>query len=140
MRAEAESSILQQKFREWFENSIPGTIPLSDEADCSVENIILGDPHLIAETNHRTRKRREARKNHVVNSAKLLELLFFGFIGAVSFGSGVGIIILITNLNFEGWYNNNWPSQFIVILIAAVIGFNIGLSSGYTSLQRKRYF
>jgi len=120
MRAEIQYSILDNKFREWFEDPGPGVIPLP-EAEAK---------HL----NNRTRKR------HSVNSMKLLELLFFGFIGAASFGISVGISIYFMNINIEGWYSNYWPSQSAVILIATALGFSFGLFFEYAYQQRKSTF
>jgi hypothetical protein len=155
MREEEEHSILQKKFREWFGKTVPVALPFPDETDRSIGDSVpadlpfpaetvhsLGDPvpanrPLPAKTdylNHKTRKR------NVDNSSKLLELLSFGFGGAVSLGAVVGVIIIILNLSFLGWYSNNWPNQFFVIFLAMVLGFYIGLSKGYISQQREKYF
>lgn len=143
MKAEAQYSILQNKFRVWFEDPVPSDISLPEEADRSIEDLIPADPKLTGETkhlNHRTRRRNHRAQNiHAVDPTKLLELLFFGFIGAASFGMGVGISFHIMNLNTEGWYNYHWPSQSAIILIATVVGFNFGLFIEYVFLQRERY-
>lgn len=137
MRAEIQYSIVQNKFREWFEDPAPVDMPL----DYSIENSVPDDRLRVAEVNHlnhRTRKNRtQKRKLHLDNSTELLTLLFFGFIGAISFGLGAGIIFFNLNLNFEGWYNYNWPSQSFFIVIAVVFGFNFGLFLEYVFLQSK---
>ena len=137
MREEEEYSILQKKFREWFGKTVPVALPFPDETDRSIGDPVPADLPFPAETdylNHKTRKR------NVDNSSKLLELLSFGFSGAVSLGAVVGVIIIILNLSFWGWYSNNWPIQFFVIFFAMVLGFYIGLSKGYISQQREKYF
>ena len=137
MRAEAQYSILQDKFREWFENPAPVDIPLPEDADYSIENSVPGDRPHTAEANllhQRTRR----RKRYAGNSTELLALLFFGFLGAISFGLGVDILFFNLNLNFEGWYSHNWPSQSFFISIAAALGFNFGLFLEYVALQRER--
>jgi len=137
MRAEVQHSILQNKFREWFEDPVTGDMPLPEEKDQPTENSLQADPSFTAEAKHLKHRTQKIRKRYVANSTHLLELLFFGFIGAVSFGLGVGITFSNLNLNFEGWYSHSWPSQSAVIFIAAVLGFNFGLFLEYVFLQRE---
>jgi len=137
MRAEVQYSIVQNKFQEWFENPVPGDIPILDEVDESIEIYVPNKRIHLAKakpSRHKTRK----RKIHSGDSTELLALLFFGLMGAISFGLGAGIIFLNLNLNFERWYNPNWPSQSFFIVIAAVFGFNFGLFLEYAFLQRDR--
>lgn len=150
MREEEESSILKNKFLEWFEKIVPeppdvidhtigdlapDDLPLRAEID-----LTIGDPGLadllprLAEMdylNHRT----------IDKSAKLLELLGHGFSVAVYFGIIVGLIIVIFNLIFWGWWHSdNWPYQLFGIFVAMAIGFDIGLINGHASQKRKRHF
>ena len=139
MRAEAQHSILQNKFRKWFEEPVPGDMPLLEEVDHSIENSFPADLPEVNHLKHRIQKRRpRVHTSQFVISTKLLEILFFGFIGAISFGLSVGIIFFNLNLNFEGWYSHTWPSQSFFITIAAVLGFNFGLFLEYVFLQRER--
>lgn len=141
MRADVQYSILQNKFREWFEDPDTGDIPFLEKADSPFENSVQADPPFTAEANHlnhRSHRTYKTRKRSAVNAAKLFQLLFFGSIGAISFGSGVGITFSNLNLNFEGWYSHGWPSQSAVIFVAAVLGFNFGLFLEYVFLQRER--
>lgn len=139
MRAEAQYSILQNKFRKWFDEPVPGDMPLLEEVNHSIENSFPADLPDVNQIKHKIQKRRhKTKKNHFVISYKLLEILFFGFIGAASFGISVGIIFFNLNLNFEGWYSHTLPSQSFFITISAILGFNIGLILEYVFLQRER--
>jgi hypothetical protein len=111
-----EYSILQKKFREWFEKTVPADMPLPAEID-----------HF----NHR--KRRRPRGKFEI----LVELLGFGFSGAVFFEAVVGIVIVILYLNYGMWYSDTWP---FVIFLAMMLGFIIGVSKGFVSQQREKYF
>ncbi|MGD8404304.1 MAG: hypothetical protein PVJ21_11630 [Anaerolineales bacterium] len=139
MRADAQYSLLQNKFQEWFENPVSGDIPFHETADPSIENSIPVD---LPEANHINqgiqKRRHRIRKNNLADSAKLIKIIFFGFIGAISFGLSVGTFFLNLNLNFEGWYSYTWPSQSFFIIISAILGFNFGLFFEYVFLQRER--
>jgi len=65
---------------------------------------------------------------------KLSDTFKFGFIGAVSFGTIVGFIIVY--MSFWGWYSNDWPAPIFVIFVAAVIGFMGGLYKGLPTKLR----
>ena len=132
-----EYSILQKKFREWFGKTVPVVKPLPDEAGHSIGNPIPIKLPLPAKADyvyHRTRRK------HADNAQEFLELLGFGFRGAVSFGGVVGCIIVLLDLSFLGWDSDNWPIQLFVIFFAVLLGLFIGLSKGYISQQREKYF
>ena len=147
MREEEECSILQNKFREWFEKIVPDDLPTPDVIDHTMGDPVPDDLPLRAEIEHTNRdpvlvdllplRAETDYLNHktVNKSAKLLELLGHGFSGAVYFGVVVGFIIVIFK-----WNSDNWPYQFLVIFLMMAIGFNIGLIKGHASQKRKRYF
>lgn len=143
MREEAQYSILQNKFRDWFEDPVSGDT-LSPDSNHSNEEPAQVDSLFPAQANQPNLKRRRTirtQKKRKVNSTRLMELLFFGVMGAIALGAGARIVMYFMELNFGGWYSIGWPSQFSVILIAAVLGFNIGLANGYyTSQKRQKYF
>jgi hypothetical protein len=132
-----EYSILQRKFREWFGKTVPVAKPLPDEADHSIGDPVPIDLPLRAKAdrlNDRTRIR------HVDNAQEFFELLGFGFRGAVSYGAVVGLIIVFLDLSFLGWDSDNWPIQLFVIFFATLLGLFIGVSKGYISQLREKYF
>ena len=152
MREEEESSILKNKFREWFEKIVPeppdvidhtigdpvlDDLPHLTEIDRSIEDHVPNDLPLFTETDHLKLRIQRRRVN---KTAKLLELLAHGFSVAVVFGAVVGVIIVILDLSFFGGDGNYRPFQSLVIILAMAIGFNIGLIKGHASQKRKRHF
>jgi hypothetical protein len=115
--AEEEYLILQNKFRDWFEENVPADIPLSEELD-----------HL----SHKKRRRR------VKKSEKLLGLLIYGSGGAITFGLVVGFIIYILNLSIWRWNSYNWLIQSLIIFFAMAIGFYISLAKVFASQKHER--
>jgi hypothetical protein len=150
MIEEEEYSILQNKFQEWFRGIVPAALPSPTEADHSIKNPVPSrSPHSVEVDPSIVNPIIPSKENHTHysvqrsqedNNQKLLELLGFGFKGAISFGAVVGFILFILNFSLLGWYSNNWPNQIIVIFFALLLGFYIGLSKGFVHQQRKRYF
>ena len=113
---EEEYLILQNKFRDWFEESVPADIPLSGEADHS---------------SHKKRRRR------LKKSDKNLWLLIYGSGGAIAFGLVVGFIIYILNLSVWRWSSYNWLIQSLIIFFAMAMGFYISLVKVFASQKRE---
>ena len=122
---EDEHSILKDKFREWFGETIPPDVPLPAEIDRPI-----GDP--IPADLPRKRRRR------VNKSANILVVLFHGFRGAFLFGLVVGFVLYILGLSFWRWIIYHPLIQFIIIFFAMVIGFYISLVKELASQKRKR--
>ena len=128
---------LQKKFQKWFGKPVPAEPPVLAEAEPSRGRYVpvdLSTPATTISSNLETPSRQAD------NAQKFSELLNLGFTGAVLSGAIMGGILIILNLSFPGWYSNHWPSQFILIFLAFLLGFNIGLSKGYVAQQRKKYF
>jgi H+/Cl- antiporter ClcA len=114
---EEEYLILQNKFRDWFEETVPADIPHSGEAD-----------HL----SHKKRRRR------VKKTEKHLGLLIYGSGGAITFGLVVGFIIYILNLSIWRWNSYNWLIQSLIIFFAMAVGFYISLVKVFAAQKRER--
>ncbi|MBN1452747.1 MAG: hypothetical protein JW963_17150 [Anaerolineales bacterium] len=128
---------LKKKFQNWFGKPVPADPPLPAEAERSIGKPVpvnLSLPDMADGLDHKTRIGNED------NSQNLSELLNAGFRGAVTSGAMVGFILVILNLGFWGWYSDNWPSQLFILFLAILLGFYIGLSKGYISQQREKYF
>ena len=118
---EEEYLILQNKFRDWFEDPVPADLPFPGDVDYSI-----GEPVPVK------------RRRRVNKSEKLLELIIHGFGGAIFFGSVVGFIIYILNLSIWRWNSYNWLIQFFIIFFAMVLGFYISLVKVLASQKRKK--
>ena len=108
-----EYSILQNKFREWFRDPVPADLPAPGEVE------------------HPRRRKGESKP------AKFSDLLFYGFGGAITSGSVVGLIIYVLNLSVWRWSSYNWLIQFLVIFFAMVVGFYISLFKVLPFQKRK---
>ena len=108
---------VQKDFQRWFGDPVPPDIPVPADTDHS---------------NHRIRRR------HVDTHQKLSELLKFGFGGAISLGTIVGFFIAY--LSFWGWYSNDWPDPIVVVFLAVVMGFVVGLYKGLFTKLREQIF
>lgn len=86
MKKDEQYSILYDKFQEWFDDPGQGYIPTPE-----------------AEAKHLNHRRHRRHKRHVVNSAKLIEGLFIGFVGVFLCGIGLYIFNLFANSIIEGW-------------------------------------
>ena len=128
---------LKKKFHNWFGKPVPADPPASAEAEPSMGRLVPVDLSIPDKTIHLDH---ETHGRPADNSQKLSELLNFGFMGAVTSGTVIGFIIVMLNLGLPGWYSHNWPSQFIFIFLAILLGFNVGLSKGYISQQREKFF
>jgi hypothetical protein len=126
---------LKNKFQKWFGKPVPADPPYPVDIEHSMGRPVPVDLSAIA-----TDLDHEARHIHGNNPQKLPELLYLGFMGAVTSGAVVGFIIFILNFGFPGWYSDTWLSPFIVIFFALLLGFYIGLSKGYVDQQREKYF
>ena len=122
---------LKKKFNNWFGKPVPAEPPHPAEVEPSMGRPVPVDLPLPAI---------ETQSRHAGNSHKFSDTLNLGFNGAISFGAVVGITLVVLNLSFPGWYGDTWPSQFIIIFLAILLGFNIGLSKGYVAQQREKYF
>lgn len=127
---------VEKKFLDWFGDPVPTEASLPAEAGHSIENSVPTDPPHIADANHINHRTHRTRKRQVAHSTKLLGMLFFGFIGAVS--SGIGAYFFLYNSIKEGWYSDNWLSQSNVILFATFLGFGFGLFIFYIILQEEK--
>ena len=114
---EEEQLILQDKFRDWFGDPVPADVSLPGETK---------------DLDHIPRRRRANK------SAKLSDVIIYGFGRAILFGSVVGLIIYILNLSFGGRYIHYWHIQFLVVFLAMVIGFYNGLVKGLASKKSER--
>jgi len=114
---EEEYLILQNKFRDWFEETVPADIPLSSEVD---------------RLSHKKRRRR------LKKSEKYFGLLIYGSAGAITLGLVVGFIIYILNLSIWRWNSYNWLIQSLIIFFAMAIGFYISLIKVFASQKRER--
>ena len=128
---------LKNKFKNWFGKPIPADPSFSADVERSrgkpvPVNLLL--PPVTDQLDHK------AQRKPVDSSQKLSELLSFGFMGAVTSGTVVGFIILLLSLGLPGWYRDTGISPFVIILFALLLGFYIGLSKGYISQQREKYF
>jgi hypothetical protein len=146
---------LQKKFQKWFGKTVPAEPPVPAEIEQSMGKPVPIDLPLPAKVEHSIGKPvpvdlsmpamaidldHEARNIHKNNSRKLSELLYLGFMGAVTSGAVIGFITFILDFGFPGWYSETWLSPFIIIFFALLLGFYIGLSKGYISQQREKYF
>jgi len=114
---EEEYLILRNKFRDWFEETVPADILLSSEVDL---------------LSHKKRRR------HGKKSDKFLGLIIYGSGGAITFGLVVGLIIYILNLSIWRWNSYNWLIQSLIIFFAMAIGFYISLVKVFASQRRER--
>ena len=127
---------LKKKFQTWFGNPAPADPPFPAEVEPSIGNPALAGPPLPVAP---IQLDLNTPGGQADNSKKFSETLNLGFSGAVSLGAVVAIILFFLNLSFPGWYSDYWPSQFIIIFLAVLLGFNIGLSKGYVAQQREKY-
>ena len=128
---------LKNKFKNWFGKPIPADPSFSADVERSRGKPVpvnLLFPPVTDQLDH------NAQRKQVDSSQKLSELLSFGFMGAVTSGAVVGFIILLLSLGLPGWYRDTGISPFVIILFALLLGFYIGLSKGYISQQREKYF
>jgi len=128
---------LKKNFQTWFGKPVPADPPFPAKVEHSIGKPVPIDlplPAVTDDLNHKTQRK------PVDDPQKLSELLNYGFKGAVTSGAFVGFIIVILNLSIWGWYSDTWPSQILIIFFALLLGFYIGLSKGYISQQREKYF
>lgn len=116
---------------------VPDDLPFLAKVDRSIGNPV---PENLPRLAVADRLNYQTRRRNVDKTQKLIELLGFGFRGAVSLGSVVCVIIVILNLSFWGWYSDDWPNQIFVVFFATMLGFYIGLSKGCVYQQRQRLF
>lgn len=138
MKEELPSSTqyFQKKFQKWFGNPVPADPSFQTEVGHSIDELDTNHLPFPAEAYYlyyqTTCKSR-------YDMQKLMELISFGFIGAVLLGIGVGFIILMMNISFLGRYGINWPNQFVVIFLAMAIGFLGGLFKRSIDMVREKY-
>ena len=127
---------LQKKFYEWFSDPVSADPLLPADIDRSIGDHVPADPPFPTKTYYSHYKK---RRRHVYDLQKLPELIIYGFRGAASVGVGVGFPILMMDISYVQWWNENWPEQITVIFLAMVLGFWGGLSIGAIHKLHKKY-
>ena len=128
---------LKNKFQKWFGKPIPADPSFSADVERSRGKPVPVSLLFPPATDPLGDK---AQRNQAGSSQKLSELLSFGFMGAVTSGAVVGFIILLLSLGLPGWYRDTGISPIVIVVFALLLGFYIGLSKGYISQQREKYF
>ena len=132
----SSTQYFRKKFQEWFEDSAPAEPSLQTRAEYSIGNLDPAHLPLPVETYHLSY---QTKRSSRYDLQKLLELLSFGFTGAVLSGAGIGFIIVMMNISLFGRYGIDWPGQFVVIFLAVAIGFWGALFKKSVDMVRDKY-
>jgi len=138
---------VENKFQDWFGDPVSAEASSPAEADHSIEEPVPADlpppaeePAGVHPVKQKTQSRQHrshhgTRRRHAVVSAKLIGMLFFGFIGAVS--SAIGVDFFFSNLSSGGLYSDTWSGKPLVYIFAILFGFGFGLFIFYINAQDK---
>ena len=140
----SSSTDLEKKFQKWFENPVSPDLLAPAEPDRSIGEHVPLDMPVPSEVDKLDKApvstdlpypAEAGYSYHIPQTSryellKLSELIIYGFIGAISLGTGVGFIISMLNSYFLNWFGISWPDQYIFIFWAVLLGFIGGLFKG----------